>query len=255
MSVVPRSLTLLLVLSPIAAADDTIAVQKYKALVAEYEQAGGARAFADRFVKFADQYEQEPIAADALLWVVNKVRGKAVTAEALKKLSQHHVHRRRLGPSCEVIAKSRSIGAEQLLLTILEKNPDKQVRALAGYFVAHLLKQEANLVDQLKAEPSLAPRVLQYYGKEYGEHLSSLKPAQLTAKRERALERLQKSFPNVKMEESTMGSFATKELFAIRNLAVGRVAPDITGEDVAGKPFKLSDFRGKVVLLTFWGHW
>ena len=34
--------------------------------------------------------------------------------------------------------------------------------------------------------------------------------------------------------------------------AEGRQAPDIEGEDQDGKRFKLSDYRGKVVLLDFW---
>jgi len=38
-------------------------------------------------------------------------------------------------------------------------------------------------------------------------------------------------------------------------LAVGTEAPDIVGEDTDGKPMKLSDYRGKVVVLDFWGHW
>jgi len=41
-------------------------------------------------------------------------------------------------------------------------------------------------------------------------------------------------------------------LFSIRDLAVGRQAPDIEGKDQDGKRFKLSDYRGKVVLLYFW---
>jgi peroxiredoxin len=32
-------------------------------------------------------------------------------------------------------------------------------------------------------------------------------------------------------------------------------APEIAGEDIDGKKFKLSDYRGKVVLLDFWGNW
>jgi cytochrome oxidase Cu insertion factor (SCO1/SenC/PrrC family) len=35
----------------------------------------------------------------------------------------------------------------------------------------------------------------------------------------------------------------------------GELAKEITGEDVDGQPFKLSDYRGKVVVLDFWGFW
>ncbi len=39
------------------------------------------------------------------------------------------------------------------------------------------------------------------------------------------------------------------------DLAIGKVAPEITGVDVDGRKFKLSDYRGKVVVLDFWGDW
>lgn len=35
----------------------------------------------------------------------------------------------------------------------------------------------------------------------------------------------------------------------------GKPAPEIEGEDVDGKSFRLSDYRGKVVVLDFWGDW
>ena len=38
-------------------------------------------------------------------------------------------------------------------------------------------------------------------------------------------------------------------------VALGKPAPDITGEDIEGTSFKLSDYRGKVVMLDFWGNW
>jgi len=48
--------------------------------------------------------------------------------------------------------------------------------------------------------------------------------------------------------------FATK--LAIAKLtAVGAPAPDFTQNDVNGKPVKLSDFRGKYVLVDFWASW
>jgi thiol-disulfide isomerase/thioredoxin len=33
------------------------------------------------------------------------------------------------------------------------------------------------------------------------------------------------------------------------------VAPEIEGEDLEGRKFKLSDYRGKVVVLDFWADW
>lgn len=38
-------------------------------------------------------------------------------------------------------------------------------------------------------------------------------------------------------------------------LAIGQVAPEIEGPDIDGVKFKLSDYRGKVVVLDFWGDW
>lgn len=34
-----------------------------------------------------------------------------------------------------------------------------------------------------------------------------------------------------------------------------RLAPEINGVAVDGQPLRLGSFRGKVVLLVFWGHW
>ncbi|MEO1526402.1 MAG: SUMF1/EgtB/PvdO family nonheme iron enzyme [Planctomycetota bacterium] len=55
-------------------------------------------------------------------------------------------------------------------------------------------------------------------------------------------------------EPLTVGQ-AIKPLRIRMSLVVGSVAPDIVGEDLDGVSFKLSDYRGKVVLLDFWGDW
>jgi AhpC/TSA family len=44
-------------------------------------------------------------------------------------------------------------------------------------------------------------------------------------------------------------------IFEAENLQVGMVAPEITGPDQEGNTFKLSEYRGKVVVLDFWGFW
>jgi len=48
---------------------------------------------------------------------------------------------------------------------------------------------------------------------------------------------------------------AKDALFEIEHLQVGCTAPDIVAKDTDGVAFKLSDYRGKVILLDFWGFW
>ncbi|HEY0668451.1 MAG TPA: TlpA disulfide reductase family protein [Sphingobacteriaceae bacterium] len=46
------------------------------------------------------------------------------------------------------------------------------------------------------------------------------------------------------------------ELFAKgKATAIGSMAPEFTQNDTAGNPVKLSDFRGKYVLIDFWASW
>jgi hypothetical protein len=241
--------------SQFSTAEESPASKQYKNLLDQYEQEGGARLFAKRFIGFAEQKSQDPTAVDALLWVIQKVRGKSETTKALDMLAKDHIRNKRLGPACQTIANSRSVAAERLLRAIIENKQEEDLKAQACFYLAALLDREADLVEQLKAEPELAPRVLQYYGKEYGQHLTSLERKQLTKKREHAYERLQKSFADVEIQDSTMGKIAESRLFAIRHLSVGTLAPEIKGEDIHGKPLKLSDYRGKIVMLSFWGHW
>jgi peroxiredoxin len=40
-----------------------------------------------------------------------------------------------------------------------------------------------------------------------------------------------------------------------RTAALGSPAPEIEGKDLDGEPLRLSDYRGKVVLLSFYGEW
>lgn len=237
------------------AAEDTKAAREYRKLIAEYDEQGGARTFAGRMLALAKAHPQDSAAVDALLWVVRKVRGRKQTDEALRLLHEKHVQSPALEKGARLIARSRSALAEPLLRTLVKRSPHTPVRAAAAFYLAGLLDLEANLVSQLKAEPELAPRVLQYYGKEYGKHLSGLKPAQLEKKREAAYETVLLTFPDAVISDVKLGEVARQKLFAIRHLSVGKVAPDIQGKDLDGKPFKLSDYRGRVVMLTFWGDW
>lgn len=58
-----------------------------------------------------------------------------------------------------------------------------------------------------------------------------------------------------KYPNTPQGKQASRDIFEMENLVVGKVAPDFEGEDQDGVKFKLSDYRGKVVVLDFWGFW
>ena len=52
-----------------------------------------------------------------------------------------------------------------------------------------------------------------------------------------------------------IASRAEGQLFEMDHLQIGDVAPDIVGVDAEGVEFKLSDYRGQVVVVDFWGFW
>ena len=57
------------------------------------------------------------------------------------------------------------------------------------------------------------------------------------------------------LRNSTAGKDFAKLMDKARATSVGAIAMDFTQNDVNDKPVKLSDFRGKYVLLDFWASW
>ena len=69
------------------------------------------------------------------------------------------------------------------------------------------------------------------------------------------LETIAKDYPDAKIYSRSASAIAEGNLFEYRYLSEGKPVPDIEGEDMDEAKFKLSDYRGKVVMLDFWGHW
>jgi peroxiredoxin len=79
-----------------------------------------------------------------------------------------------------------------------------------------------------------------------------------SAARTEAFALLQKvitDYPTVQIQGFPLADQAAALLFEITHLSVGAIAPEITGKDHTDTPFKLSDYRGRAVLLVFWGDW
>ncbi|MCL1934370.1 MAG: TlpA family protein disulfide reductase [Candidatus Azobacteroides sp.] len=57
------------------------------------------------------------------------------------------------------------------------------------------------------------------------------------------------------VKKTDLGELLGNRVLIVSRTAIGSVAPDFTQNDPNGKPVKLSDFRGKYVLIDFWASW
>ena len=55
--------------------------------------------------------------------------------------------------------------------------------------------------------------------------------------------------------DTSHGTQAKSALQILEHYAPGCTPPDFSGPGVDGKEVKLSDFRGRVVMIDFWGYW
>ena len=97
----------------------------------------------------------------------------------------------------------------------------------------------------------------------YSEFRKTADPAPLLAEADRLFRTVVEKYSDcpdlrpvgARRASATLGEAATHELYELLELAVGKTAPEIAGEDIDGQPLKLSTFRGKVVVLNFWASW
>lgn len=213
-----------------------------------------------RLLELVEKNSSDPIALDALTQVVtieywldnyssHPGWGQdSPQAKAIAILLRDHVQSEKLAETCKRVHAGFRQECESFLRTVMEKSPHREVQALACLRLAQFLKGRWQRLDLLKEQPEMALRYEGLYGKVY---LDTLRKQDRTA--ESLFEQVIKQFGDVMVPSSiTVGETAEAELHEIRYLSVGKLAQEIEGEDQDGTSFKLSDYRGKVVLLYFW---
>jgi hypothetical protein len=188
--------------------------------------------YTGKVLKLALDHPKDAFVPEALAWVVQQARFGPDANKALNILLTDHIQSERLATVCPMLRYSNSPETEKHLRTMLEKSPHKNVQATACLVLGQYLK-----------------------GQSEGRGLKDEAREKLAKEAETVLARAAEKYGDVKMYDKTVGVLAKAELFEIRHLAVGKEAPEIEGEDIDGQKFKLSDYRGKVVVLDFWGNW
>jgi hypothetical protein len=220
-----------------------------------------------KLLDLAERHSKDPIALDALvkvvsveIWLEDNTAhpgdgNNSPQVQAITRLLRDHVRSDRLGEACRIVHYGFHRECETFLGTVLEKNPHKDVQALACLRLAQFLSARSQRFDLVKGQPELARRYEGLFGKDYLEGLQRQDRAGAGAEIEALFERAAEKYGDVKLSAGTsVGEQAKLELYTIRHLSVGKLAPDVEGEDQDGKRFKLSDYRGKVVLLYFWSE-
>ncbi len=223
-----------------------------------------------RFLELAEQHPKDPVAVEALIQTVALANGSAFPtggenspgSRALAILRRDHVTSDKLGPVCQHVVFGFHESHETFLRAVVGSNPHNEVQGIAYLSLAQFLNDRLNRLDVLKDQdsPESVERYHRVFGKDFVEELQRQDHAKVAGEAETYFARAADQYPDVKVPVTyfgsggTVGEKAKAELFQIRHLAVGKAAPDIEGEDQDGKPFKLSVYHGKVVLLDFWYH-
>jgi hypothetical protein len=157
---------------------------------------------------------------------------------------------RNIGPALDEVS-------QQLLRAVLEKSRHRTARAYACGALAEQAEYRLLLARRFKNQLESPNEYEGIIGKAVVEKIVKADPDKLSKEAERYYEQIIKEYADVSdLQGGTIGKAAEGRVEALRNpVLLGKAAPEIAGEDIDGTKFKLSDYRGKVVLLDFWGNW
>jgi RNA polymerase sigma factor (sigma-70 family) len=249
------------------------AEEEFKALVKEYDE-GEQNVFRrdkyeKRALELAQMNPKESFAVDALLWILR--RGwqpnggilLATTApfgpasrKALELLARDYAADKRVGRQAEFLLLAPP-EADPFLRALMEKNPDREVQARAclalasrGQWYAEQARFQSAALPPAATEEERKDRerkMVKLKEEEEQQYQEAEKYFELTATKYGEL---------LYFDQWTFGEIAKHALFEVKQLRIGKTAPEIEGEDLSGKKLKLSDYRSKVVLLDFywWGN-
>jgi peroxiredoxin len=213
------------------------------------------RAFGPETLAQAKAHPEDRKNLEALLAMLDsrRSRGGAVT-EALDLLLENHVNDPLIAKathvvSIDMIPYGRDLGS-QFIRAVVERTSNRQVRARATLDLAHLLWHRAalglqNTVIRRRQERANAKVPFMARGRLIDEPTFT----SMIAEAEQLCRKVMADFADV----DTLAAAARRELTYMPTFRVGSVAPEVDGLDIDGKPMRLSDYRGKVVLLVFWG--
>jgi thiol-disulfide isomerase/thioredoxin len=207
-------------------------------------------------VSWADRYPKEPVAADLLATVVRHGRFTGDAQKAANLLARDHLdlHGAQFNETAMQVALWPMPFAETWLRAYLDKSRNRQTRAQA---CLHLALYKKWLLERATQEMDTGwiEQLETNFGKGSTDYLKTLDPDRLTNDAISLLDQFLAEFSDVELSGARLADTARPYHFELTKLAIGKASPEIEAEDLDGVPFRLTQYRGKVVLLTFWATW
>lgn len=234
---------------------------------------GGRRAGAEVFAKMRpnlDEYapvaigliEADPKSAtalEALQWLIAERATGDVRSKALDLLVAHHLQSEAVAELLPQFRRDVEPAANAFLEKVSEKATTHATRGIALFLRAQNRLEQLKIAGRCATSPDNKKYYLGRYGADVVAALMKLDRVEQEKQAEKELSRVVSEFETVSFgsgrRTTEIAPEAERLLFEIQNLSIGKVAPDIVAEDIDGVEFKLSDYRGKVVVLDFWGDW
>lgn len=216
------------------------AEQEFKRLLAEWtgraeKSASDRQTFVDSLWQLSQKYPHDSYSVDALLEAIKT--DASVKEKALAALAKDHAKDAKMAKLGFYLGVTlQSAGAEKLLREILAQNPDRDAQGNASYGLGRLFYKRYLDDTSAKDAPRYAQEAEAFFQRQADKYADVI-----------LYHSAERQFPFAVVAQS--------RLFELRHLIPGKVAPEIAGEDIDGKALKLSDYRGKVVVLNFWGTW
>jgi peroxiredoxin len=137
---------------------------------------------------------------------------------------------------------------EPFLRSVLARSRNRDLITYARSYLGGYLAELARMHDRLAA-PISGPELTKVLTKDRLDRYRAIDGPKLRGEAEALLEQVVREQGDKPL---TLGGQVADELDRIRHLRIGQPAPELIGEDIDGAPIRLSDFRGKVVVLSLW---
>lgn len=223
-----------------------------------------------RFVAIAEEAPNDQISLQASRWVidscgncgVNDARIFVAEKRAWEIIREHHSSDDAIAQLCLAAAQDETPAREAFLRQMASRTAlPEDTRAFALLSLAEYLAKRSE-VRTPWPEPTNdfdkhlragdAPQWRDYF---FHADSKTTRAESITLLKQVIAEHAEMPFtltaPGFR-DLKTFGDKARKSLHALEHLYVGATAPDFDARDLNGKPIRLADYRGKVVLLSFW---